>query len=167
MKNWKGLIILVAYIATIPFANFVVGRFGFVPVGFGLLAPAAVYIVGASFTLRDLAQDALGRWPIVLGIVLGGLLSFLIAPQFALASATAFLISEGLDFAIYTPLRESGRWLRAVALSNTVGLLADSILFLWLAFGSLEFLPGQVLGKAYMTLLAVAVLFPIRQRRFA
>ena len=36
-----------------------------------------------------------------------------------------------------------------------VGLVVDSIVFLYLAFGSLDFLLGQVLGKAWMVLLAL------------
>jgi hypothetical protein len=59
------------------------------------------------------------------------------------------------------PLRRRG-WLRAVAASNAAGLAVDSALFLWLAFGSLDFLAGQVLGKAWMTALAVALLWAIR-----
>ena len=35
----------------------------------------------------------------------------------------------------------------------------DSVLFLSLAFGSLVFLPGQIVGKLWMTALAVAVLW--------
>ncbi|MGH6674412.1 MAG: hypothetical protein ACRECV_20895 [Xanthobacteraceae bacterium] len=31
----------------------------------------------------------------------------------------------------------------------------DSIAFLWLAFGPLEFLPGQVIGKAWIVLLSI------------
>jgi MYXO-CTERM domain-containing protein len=42
--------------------------------------------------------------------------------------------------------------------------VADSIVFLTLAFGSLQYLPGQVVGKAWMTLLAVAVLWLLRRR---
>ena len=61
----------------------------------------------------------------------------------ALASAAAFLFSEFADLAVYTPLERS-RWLTAVAVSNVVGLIADSALFLWLAFGSLDFLAGQL-----------------------
>jgi hypothetical protein len=38
-----------------------------------------------------------------------------------------------------------------------VGLVVDSVLFLALAFGSLEFLAGQVVGKAWVTALSVAV----------
>jgi MYXO-CTERM domain-containing protein len=45
-------------------------------------------------------------------------------------------------------------------------LTIDSGLFLALAFGSLDFLPGQIVGKLWMTLLAVALLWTVR-RRFA
>lgn len=48
--------------------------------------------------------------------------------------------------------------LLGVCSGNVVGLIMDSALFLMLAFGSLEFLPGQVVGKAWMTLLAVIAL---------
>jgi queuosine precursor transporter len=151
--------LFVAYVATVPLANWLVDRFGVVPVGFGLRAPAAVYLVGVAFTLRDLLQEWAGRAFVVLGILCGALLSFLVAsPALALASGTAFLLSEMGDFAVYTPLRERGRFLEAVALSNTVGLVLDSVVFLQLAFGSLEFLPGQLVGKAIMTVVALPLL---------
>jgi uncharacterized PurR-regulated membrane protein YhhQ (DUF165 family) len=108
--------------------------------------------------MRDLTQEQLGRAWTFGAILVGAGLSALVSPQFALASGVAFLVSEGLDFAVYTPLR-ARHWLGAVALSNTVGLVADSVLFLLLAFGSLEFLAGQVVGKAWMTALAVGVLW--------
>jgi uncharacterized PurR-regulated membrane protein YhhQ (DUF165 family) len=152
-----------AYLATIVAANWALVTFGLVPVGFGLVAPAGVYFAGLAFTCRDLLQDTAGRWPVVVAILLGAGLSALMSPTFALASAVAFLVSEGLDFAVYTPLRRR-HWLGAVAASNVVGLVADSALFLLLAFGSLAFLPGQVVGKAWMTVLALGILHLARQR---
>jgi hypothetical protein len=59
------------------------------------------------------------------------------------------------------------RHLAAVALSNVVGLLVDSLLFLPLAFGSLAYLGGQVAGKVATTVLAVAVLAGARAFRSA
>ncbi|WP_212732745.1 hypothetical protein [Streptomyces oceani] len=44
-------------------------------------------------------------------------------------------------------------------------LVADSLIFLRMAFGSLDFLQGQILGKAWMTLGAVAVLAFLRRRK--
>lgn len=157
---------LVAYIATIFAANWAITTFGVVPVGFGLLAPAGVYFAGLAFTFRDLTQDQLGRRWTIGAIVLGAALSALVSPQFALASGLAFLVSESLDMLVYTPLRER-HWLGAVAASNVVGFAADSVLFLVLAFGSLDFLAGQLVGKGWMTLLAVAALWMVRRRRLA
>lgn len=153
---------LALYIATIFLANWSIQTFGLVPVGFGLMAPAGVYFVGLALTFRDLAHEEVGRRWIIAAVVIGAALSAFVSPQFALASGVAFLFSELADFAVYTPLRERG-WLRAVAASNAVGLTIDSVLFLWLAFGSLDFLPGQIVGKAWMTLLAIGVLWGVRR----
>jgi hypothetical protein len=146
------------YVGTIVAANWLVQHLGAVPVGLGLLAPAGVYMTGLAFTLRDLLHEVAGRWAVLVAILTGAVLSALIAPPaIALASAVAFGTSELADMAVYTPLRERRR-LTAVAVSNLVGLTVDSALFLRLAFGSLQFLPGQIVGKAWMTALAVIVL---------
>ncbi|HWT07685.1 MAG TPA: VUT family protein, partial [Roseomonas sp.] len=52
----------------------------------------------------------------------------------------------------------------AVAASGAVGLLVDSVAFLWLAFGSLDFLAGQVVGKAWMVLAALPFVHLLRRR---
>lgn len=153
-----GLVVAALYVATVYAANWAISHIGFVPVGFGLLAPAGVYFAGLAFTLRDLTHEALGRRAVLVAIFVGACLSALIDPFLGIASGTAFLVSELADFAVYTPLRER-TWLGAVALSNTVGLTLDSALFLLLAFGSLQFLPGQIVGKLWMTALAVVVLW--------
>lgn len=158
-----GYLAALAYGGTIVMANWAVQRYGVVPVGFGLMAPAAVYFVGLAFTLRDLVQEALGRAVVVGCVLVGAAVSALVAPTFALASAVAFLVSELSDLAVYTPLRRR-HWLGAVVASNVVGAVVDSIVFLWLAFHSLEFFSGQVVGKLWMTLLAVAAIGAVRGR---
>jgi len=157
------MIYLATYILTIFAANWAITQFGLVPVGFGLLAPAGVYFAGLAFTLRDLVQERLGRRWTVAAILAGAALSALVSPQFALASGVAFLVSEAADFGVYTPLRERN-WIGAVVASNLVGLVADSALLLALAFGSLEFLPGQVVGKLWMTVLFLVPLWFWRRR---
>jgi uncharacterized PurR-regulated membrane protein YhhQ (DUF165 family) len=154
---------LLLYVATIFGANWAIATYGPVPVGFGLMAPAGFYFAGLAFTLRDITQETLGRWWVIGAILAGAAISALVSPQFALASGVAFLISETADFAVYTPLR-TRNWLLAVFASNVVGLIFDSALFLWLAFGSLDFLAGQIVGKMWMTLLAVVLLWAWRQR---
>lgn len=161
------MIWVVAFLLCIVGANWAIETFGLVPVGFGLMAPAGVYFAGLTFTFRDLAHDRLGRGWVFVAILVGAGLSYIISPAFAIASGVAFLVSETADLLIYSPLRRR-TWLGAVVASNTVGLVVDSALFLWLAFGSLEFLQGQVVGKAWMTLLAVVVIGGVRavsQRR--
>lgn len=153
-----GRITCALYISTVFAANWAITTFGFVPVGFGLLAPAGVYFAGLAFTLRDLTHETLGRGAVLVAILIGAALSALLSPALAIASGVAFLLSELADFAVYTPLRERN-WIGAVALSNSVGLVIDSVLFLWLAFGSLQFLPGQIVGKGWMTALAVIALW--------
>lgn len=147
MKGWTAL---AAYIGTIFAANWALQTFGFVPVGFGLMAPAGVFFAGLAFVLRDVVQDDLGKVWTVVAIIVGALCSWFISPAFALASGVAFLFSEGADFAVYTPLRKRS-WIKAAVLSNTVGDVVDSVIFLWLAFGSLNNIAGLILGKWYVT----------------
>lgn len=160
--NKLGILAVVLYVSTVFAANWSIRTFGLVPVGFGLVAPAGVYFAGLAFTLRDITHDRIGRLGVLLAICVGAVLSYLISPALAAASGVAFLVSELADFAVYDPLRKRN-WLAAVALSNTVGLTIDSILFLWLAFGSLAYLPGQIVGKAMMTAIAVAALAVARR----
>lgn len=153
-----------AFLACIVGANWALNTFGVVPVGLGLMAPAGVYFAGMSFGLRDAVQELSGRaWTVSL-IVVGAGLSWFIEPTFAVASGAAFLLGELADFAIYTPLRER-KWVGAVIASNIVGSIVDSAVFLWLAFGSLEFIAGNVWGKALMTVPAIGIVWAVRNRR--
>ncbi|MFM7687956.1 MAG: VUT family protein, partial [Alphaproteobacteria bacterium] len=76
-------------------------------------------------------------------------------------SAITFLLSETADLAVYTPLQKR-RLTLAVAASGAVGLVVDSVVFLFLAFGSLDFLAGQVIGKAWMVSLALPFIHLLR-----
>ncbi len=157
-----GLLLLTGYVAAIVGANWAITRFGIVPVGFGLMAPAGVFFAGLCFEFRDLVQDTLGRWWAVGAILIGAFLSAFISTQFAFASGVAFLLGELADFTIYTPMRQRF-WLVAMIVANTIGDIVDSAIFLYLAFGSLNFITGQVIGKAYCTLIPVALLWLIRR----
>ena len=42
--------------------------------------------------------------------------------------------------------------------------MVDSVVFLWLAFGSLEFLAGQIAGKAWMIVLSIPLMMWLRKR---
>jgi len=169
----EGYAYLVAFILTIPTANWMIGNVGtvcpenspcLIPVGFEVMAPSGVIMVGLALVLRDLVQRRLGKLWALGAIVAGALLSALIAPRaLVLASGAAFLVSELADFAVYTPLQRK-RLVLAVFMSGVVGLVVDSILFLQLAFGSLDFLSGQIIGKTWMIVLALPIIWWIRQR---
>ena len=157
---------LLAYIACIVGANWAIVTFGVVPVGFGLVAPAGVYLAGFTFTFRNLTQLALGRAWGFGAIVVGAVLSYAITDKItipggvvplAVASGVTFLLSETADALVWTRLRQQGLWTRAMLAGDMAGQVIDSIIFLALAFGSLELLLGQIIGK-WWTLLPAALL---------
>ena len=169
----EGVFFLVAFGLTIPAANWMIGHVGttcvpngpcLVPVAPGLLAPSGVVMIGAALVLRDLVQRRLGAGISALVVLAGaGISAFLALPSLVVASGAGFLLSEFADYAVYTPLARR-RLVTAVVLSSLVGLAVDSIVFLWLAFGSLEFLPGQIVGKAWMVLLSIPFVVYLRRR---
>lgn len=165
-RTQAGIAAAAAYLATIVAANWAVRRFGVIPVGMGYQAPAGVYFASAALILRDAAQYGTGkRWTLAV-MAAGVALSALVAgPQLALASGAAFALSESLDFALFTWI--APRWAWAVLAGGVAGAVADSIVFLSVAFGSLAFLPGQVLGKCYGIALASGVIAWRTRRRLA
>ena len=154
-----SFIISAAYVAAIVAANVLTERFGLVPVGFGLVATAGTYAAAFVLIARNVSQDQIGRGKVLALMALGiGLSYWLASPALALASAVAFGLSEAADMGIYTPLRKKGRG-RAVAVASTVGAIIDTVAFLWIAgFPILAALPGQLLVKVGMALIAALVL---------
>jgi len=169
----EGLVFLALFCLTIPAANWLIGNAGtvcapsgpcLIPVAAGLMAPSGVTMIGIALVLRDLVQRRLGVGVSAIAVLAGALLSALVAPPaLVVASAAAFLLSEFADLAVYTPLARRGL-VGAVVASSSVGLVVDSIVFLWFAFGSLEFLLGQVVGKAWMVLLSIPLIWWLRRR---
>jgi uncharacterized PurR-regulated membrane protein YhhQ (DUF165 family) len=165
--------VLVGFTACIPAANWLVSNVGticvpdgpcLIPVAPGLAAPSGVLVIGLALVLRDLVQRRLGRYWALAAIGVGAILSAVFAPpSLILASTVAFLLSELADLGVYTPLQQRGLVLAVVA-SSIVGLVIDSAAFLFLAFGSLEFLLPQIIGKAWMVLLSLPVLSWLRRR---
>lgn len=173
-RRWlEGALFFALFCLTIPAANWLIQHVGtvctrngpcLIPVAPGLMAPSGVLMVGAALVLRDLVQRRLGFLAAVAAILIGAAISGLVAPlALVTASAAAYLLSEFSDLAVYTPLQER-RFMTAVIASSVVGLIVDSIVFLWLAFGSLEFLAGQVVGKGWMVLLSIPLIMYLRRR---
>lgn len=164
--------LVAAFAATVPAANWMMGHVGtacaddapcLVPVGFGLMAPSGVLMIGAALVLRDMVQEAGGTGAAIVAIVVGGAVAWLVAPpMLVVASVAAFLIAELADLAVYTPLRRRRPGV-AVLASGAVGSLADSLVFLWIAFASVDHLAGQMLGKMWVSLLAAPVIARLRK----
>lgn len=169
----EGWLFFAFFCLTVPAANWLVGHAGtvcvpngpcLIPVGFGLKAPSGVLMIGLALVLRDLIQRRLGALASVGAILIGSAISAMLAPPaLVIASASAFLLSELADLAVYTPLARR-RLIAAVVASGLVGLVIDSVVFLWLAFGSLDFLGGQVVGKALMIFAAIPFVILLRRR---
>jgi uncharacterized PurR-regulated membrane protein YhhQ (DUF165 family) len=172
-RRTEGLIALVLFALTIPVANWLIGNAGtvcvpngpcLVPVWPGISAPSGVLMIGLALVLRDIVQRRLGAKIALLAILAGAAISgFLAPPAIVIASVAAFLLSELADFAVYTPLQKR-RFITAVMASSVIGLVIDSVVFLWLAFGSLDYLSGQIIGKAWMVLLALPLMHWLRRR---
>ena len=166
-----GLGLLAVYIGSVVAANWLTTRYGQVTVAPGLVATAGTFAIGGAIMTRDLLQDALGWLAVLLAIVAGAGLSFVLAShRIALASCLTFLIAESLEFTVYTPLRRrvgwgSPGWGLTVTTANLTGILADTLLFLWLAGFALTWsgITGQLVGKAYVTAVVVAAGVVIRR----
>lgn len=169
----EGCAFLAAFALCIPAANWMIGNVGttcvpngpcLIPVAPGLLAPSGVLMIGLALVLRDLVQRRLGvRWAVAAIIAGAALSAGLAPPELVIASGTAFLLSELADCAVYTPLQRR-RLVLAVFASGIVGLIVDSAVFLYLAFGSLDFLAAQIVGKSWMIILALPVIAWLRNR---
>jgi queuosine precursor transporter len=104
--------------------------------GFGGSALIAAYLaILDAMPPDDALFDRLsGTWRIVLG------------------SLVAFLISETIDNSFGAWLRDRVHDAVRVVATNAVSVPLDSVVFLFVAFGSLEFIEGQIVVKYAVTL---------------
>lgn len=120
---------MVTFVALVVAANWMTAKFGMV---LGLVT-AGTFAAGLTLLVRDWVHETAGKWWVFACIAAGAGLSVVMSSaRLALASGVAFAVSELADFAVYAPLRR--RTLAgSMALSNTVGAVVDSLLFLSLA----------------------------------
>ena len=171
-RKLQGYIFFALYVACIPLANWLIGHLGtfcvpdgpcMIPVWPGIAAPSGVLAIGAALVLRDLVQRRLGLAFSLVAIAIGAVIAWFIAPpSLVIASVAAFVFSETADALVFTPLQKRGL-LVAVAVSALAGILVDSVLFLQLAFHSLDFLSGQIIGKLWTVLVSLPIIQLIRR----
>ena len=163
----KRLIALaLVYVGLAILANWLAAKYNgpsALPVGFGLYAPGGVFAIGFVLVVRDWMNQintkvSLALIPIasLISYVIGELAGWTALERIALASVAAFCVSELVEWAVFTPIRKRSL-VAGVALSGTVGLVIDSLVFLSLAFGSLAYLDGQLVGKAEALLVGVVL----------
>ncbi|HEY8528693.1 MAG TPA: VUT family protein [Paenibacillaceae bacterium] len=152
MKAWKaGTVAL--YLAAIVAANVMTARLAPPAIG-PFIVPAGTFLIGATFVLRDLVQNAIGRtatyfW-IAVAMVLSAFTSYALGDTLwiVFASALTFLFSETVDTELYTRLRLSMS--QRVLASGTVGSLLDSAIFVVVGLSPLGagFLGWDQVGRA-------------------
>lgn len=163
--------VLAAYISTVPLANWMIGNIGLcvkpdiclVPVAPEIMAPSGVLAIGLAFVLRNFMQDLWGIKITLIAMAAGAALSgFVSPPALVVASMSAFILAEIADMAVYTPLKQKGMTIALLA-SCFAGAVIDSAVFLWVAFGSLDYIVGEVIGKSYAAVFAAIIMKVIRK----
>ena len=117
-----------------------------------------------AFLVTDLTNRFYGassaRTVVLVGFAIGIVASFVLAdPRIALASGTAFFISQMLDVSIFDKLRASKWWI-APATSSALSSIVDTLLFFSLAFVAtglpwMQWAAGDLATKWVVALLAL------------
>lgn len=175
--NKPATILAAAYLASVAAAAYAITHIGAqpfpggphtLPVWPGIAAPSGVYVIGVTLVLRDLLQrQGVGKLTMIGLILAGAVLSAIFSPAVAVASCIAFALSESVDYGVFTIAEPRVGTYAAIGLSNAVSLVVDSVVFLAIAFGSLAYAEGQILGKTWATLAAIVGLWIARRARQA
>lgn len=107
----------------------------------------ATLVVGSVFVLRDYAQREVGHKVLVATLTAGIITWFMTSPELAIASLTAFFISEMADWAVFSftkrPLQNR------ILISSLISIPLDSFAFLYLSgFLSAPSFSVETLSKA-------------------
>jgi uncharacterized PurR-regulated membrane protein YhhQ (DUF165 family) len=133
----------VLYIASIVLVNWMFTAIAPWPTPLGDLY-LATFVVGFIFVLRDYAQRETGHYILFATAAAGVLTWFMVDPAIAVASITAFFLSETADWAVYSILRRPLS--QRILISSLIALPLDTLAFLHLA--------GFLTPAAFMTEIA-------------
>ncbi len=151
----------------IVLSNYLLQHFGLIgPLpGTSWLVPAGTFCAAITWPARDVLSrvsgPTLGPWVGLAAVLVGAGLAWLISPTLAVASAVAYLCSEGTDWGLFWLLggqrAEGARYLVPLGVSTIVAAFVDSVVFLslagipWAAAG-----PGLLAGK-WLTVVVVGM----------
>ena len=115
------------YVAAIVLANWLFAALPMVETPLGAWPPASL-IVGFVLILRDMAQREVGHYVLIAMLAAGVITYVMVDPFIAVASVSAFIVSETADWIVYTltrrPLRDR------ILASSAVSSPLDSVVFL-------------------------------------
>jgi queuosine precursor transporter len=101
-------------------------------------------VVGFVFVLRDYAQREIGH-SVLAATAVGGVLTwFMVDPAIAVASITAFILSEAADWGVYSFLRRPLS--QRILISSLIAIPLDTLAF--------QYLAGYLTPAAFMTEIA-------------
>ncbi|MCC3371738.1 VUT family protein [Cohnella sp. REN36] len=172
-------VLVLSYLTAIILANVLTASLAPIAAG-SLLIPAGSFLIGATFILRDLVQQAIGRRHSYLAIAAAMILSAVSSLALGdsiwitVASAATFLFSESADTEVYTRLRLP--LAQRVLYSGLAGGVIDSAIFVVIGLSPLGagVLPwalvgpaigGQVLVKTLLQVAGAAVIHELAKRR--
>jgi len=117
--------------------------------------PAGVVFIGLTFSFRDFAQRRWGKKAVWIWMIIATGITLLLNIKIALASVSAFLIAETIDWALFS---FSGlTFKRRIVVSNLISTPVDSAVFVTLAFG--WFWPA-IWGQAVIKLISSFIVLP-------
>lgn len=145
---------IIFYLASILLANWLVIEFGIIKWGF-IMFPAGAVCIGLTFSARDFVQRKYGKWKAWLWMLVATGITVCFNWKIAFASGCAFLVSEGVDWAIYTYTKKPFK--QRIVLSNLIGTPLDSLIFVCLAFG--WFFPA-IWGQTVIKFLSSLIVLP-------
>ena len=118
------------YIGSIVLVNWMFTSIAPWPTALGDLYLANV-VVGFVFVLRDYAQREIGH-SVLAATAVGGVLTwFMVDPAIAIASITAFVLSEMADWGVYSFLRRPLS--QRILISSLIAVPLDTLAFQYLA----------------------------------
>jgi len=144
----------IIYIATVVLINM---AFTYMPpfeLYDGTIWSIGSVIAGAVFVARDYAQREVGHYKVMLLMITAGAISYLLADPFvAIASISAFAISELGDYLVFT--FKKGSFKNKVIWSSLIGVPVDTVVFLMIinhlsAFSFVIMCLSKLLVLAYL-----------------
>jgi uncharacterized PurR-regulated membrane protein YhhQ (DUF165 family) len=160
------------FAAMIVLSNYLLQHFGLLTLPlthWGV--PAGTACAAITWPTRDILSrvsgPTWGPWVGLAAVGVGAGIAWIISPTLAVASAVAYLCSEGTDWGLFWALggqtREGFGYVPAVAMSTMVAAVVDSIVFLnlvgipWSSAG-----PGLLTVKFAVVILALPVTYRLR-----